>query len=146
MWRALIEDVGATSRRGDGLTCLWADSAFGFYNAISFGDPGVDQATFAARLDAARSFMGLSDRNGFLWVFEEMLTSEARERADEIASSSGFERAMTCYGMAGDLSPLREPEHPSLSFQRVSTPDHLAAYASLNARAYGWSRRTRKGP
>jgi GNAT superfamily N-acetyltransferase len=40
--------------------------------------------------------------------------------------------------MAGDLLPLPEPAHPELTFVRVTTDEHLRAYADLNSRAYGF--------
>ncbi len=137
MWRALIEDVGAAERREGGLNYLWAESAFSFYNAVSFDDADVDEATFATRLRHARAFMEKSARTGFFWLFEELLTPEARASAADVASATGLQHAMTCFGMAGEVLPFPRPDHPSLRFERVSTPEHLDAYAGLNAAAYG---------
>jgi GNAT superfamily N-acetyltransferase len=136
MWRALIEDVGAVATTHAGVAHRWADTAFGFYNTLTFADAGVDRAELDARLDHAAAFMRASTRSGFLWVFEELLTDAARTDLDQAAARAGLARAMTCYGMAGDVLPFPEPTHPALRFERVSTPAHLEAYADLNAHAY----------
>jgi len=139
MWKALVEDVGATAVAEAGVAHRWADTAFGFYNTLLFADPGVDHTELALRLDHAVAFMRDSKRSGFLWLFEELLTDTARSELGKAVERAGLLRAMTCYGMAGDVLPLPEPMHPNLRFERVSTQGHLNAYAGLNARAYGMS-------
>jgi ribosomal protein S18 acetylase RimI-like enzyme len=139
MWKALIEDRGAAATSEAGVAHRWADTAFGFYNTLSFADAGVDGTELRARLDHAVTVMRASERTGFLWVFEELLTDAARADLDRVADEAGLARAMTCYGMAGDILPLPAPHHPDLRFERASTQAHLDAYASLNARAYAMS-------
>lgn len=139
MWQALIEDYGATATTEAGVAHRWADTRFGFYNTLTFADADVDVATLAARLDHAGRFMRSSDKTGFFWLFEELLTDEAQTQLPTMATQAGLAPAMTCYGMAGDVLPLPEPSHPALRFERVSTQAHLDAFASLNARAYGMS-------
>lgn len=137
MWSALVEDVGAAGSIKAGIAHRWADTAFGFYNALSFADPDIDAAELAARVDHVARFMRSRERAGYFWLFEELLTDAALATRDEALRQAGLDHAMTCYGMAGDVLPLPEPVHPALRFERVATQRHLDAYASLNARAYG---------
>ena len=139
MWKALIQDYGATVRTEAGVAHLWADTRFGFYNALTFADSDVDVSELRARLHHVGSFMRSSDSAGYLWLFEELLTDEARAQLAATVEQAGLTAAMTVYGMAGDVLPFPEPSHPALRFERVSTQAHLDAYASLNARAYGMS-------
>jgi Acetyltransferase (GNAT) domain len=137
MWKALIVDYGAIPTIDAGVEHRWADSPFGFYNALSFSDPNVDVAKLTARLDHAVAFMRARQRSGYFWLFEELLTDDARAALDHLIEQAGLVHAMTCFGMAGNVLPLPEPRHPALRFERVSTQAHLEIFASINARAYG---------
>lgn len=139
MWQALIEDVGAKAFTQGGLAHRWADTAFGFYNTLSFGDAGVDPKKLTSRLNHAAAIMRSSQHSGFLWLFEELLTDAARANLDAMIAQAGLARALSCYGMAGDVLPLPEPTHTDLRFERVANQGHLDAYADLNARAYSIS-------
>ena len=136
MWRALIKDYGSTAKVDAGVAHCWADAAFGFYNALSFADPNVDVSELRTRLDHVVAFMRASDKAGYLWLFEELLTDKARAGLDDAIEQAGLAHAMTCYGMAGDMLPFPDPHHPALRFERVSSQAHLDAYANLNAHAY----------
>jgi GNAT superfamily N-acetyltransferase len=139
MWTALVEDLGAKATTTKGVARRWADTAFGFYNTLSFADFGIDPSKLAPRLDQAVAFMRGSENVGFLWLFEELLTDAARFGLAGMIEQAGLTRAMTCYGMAGDILPLPEPADAGLRFERVATQEHLDAYAGLNAQAYQMS-------
>ena len=136
MWEALVEDYGSIGTTDTGVAHRWANAAFGFYNTLSFADPDIDAHELRARLDHVGVFMRARDRTGYLWLFEELLTDDARAGLDDAIKHAGLAQTMTCYGMAGDILPLAEPHHPALRFERVSKQEHLDAYAILNAHAY----------
>ncbi|MCB4858438.1 GNAT family N-acetyltransferase [Sphingobium sp. PNB] len=136
MWSALVEDYGSAVRRGEPVTHIWANTNFGFYNALTFSDSEVGVTALKERFEHSASFMRDNEHFGFLWIFEELLSDQTREQLDALAVAAGLTRGTTCHGMAGDVLPFPEPSHPQLRFERVRTQEHLDIYASLNARAY----------
>ncbi|MGW0781139.1 GNAT family N-acetyltransferase [Streptomyces sp. NPDC002913] len=139
-WRAMVldRDVAADVRDLPGIAVRWADSRFAFWNCVTLTDVGADPALVRQRLGHVAEIMRAKERPGFLWVFEDLLTAEARAALGEAAGQAGLVHAFPGTGMAGDLLPLPAPAHPDLTFVRVSTDEHLRAYADLNSQAYGF--------
>lgn len=139
-WRTLVldRDAGADVRDLPGIAVRWADCAFPFWNCVTLTEPGAGAALAAERLGQAADIMRAKTRPGFLWVFDGLLTEEARGTLDAAAGRAGLVHAFPGTGMAGDLLPLPEPSHPELEFVRVTDDDRLLAYADLNSRAYGF--------
>ncbi|WP_245740175.1 GNAT family N-acetyltransferase [Nonomuraea maritima] len=109
-----------------------------FWNAVTLTDVHPDAELLAQRLAQAADIMRSKERPGFLWLFEGLLDGESRETLATAAEKAGLAYAFPGTGMAGDLLPIPEPAHPELTFVRVSTDEHLRAYADLNSRAYGF--------
>ncbi|WP_405795855.1 GNAT family N-acetyltransferase [Streptomyces sp. NBC_01506] len=142
VWRAMAldRDAGADVRDLPGLAVRWADCRFPFWNCVTLTEAGgADSAEVEERLGRAAEIMRAKKRPGFLWVFEDLLEDEARTGLAAAAERAGLAYAFPGVGMAGDLLPLPEPAHPDLTFVRVSTDEHLRAYADLNSRAYGFT-------
>ncbi|MET9589442.1 GNAT family N-acetyltransferase [Streptomyces sp. NPDC006516] len=139
-WRAMVldRDAAADVRDLPGIAVRWADSRFAFWNCVTLTDVGADPALVRQRLGHVAEIMRAKERPGFLWVFEDLLTAEARSALGEAAEQAGLVHAFPGTGMAGDLLPLPAPAHPDLTFVRVSTDEHLRAYADLNSQAYGF--------
>jgi GNAT superfamily N-acetyltransferase len=139
-WRAMVldRDAGADVRDLPGLAVRWADCRFAFWNCVTLTDVGADTGLLQQRLNQAADIMRAKKRPGLLWVFEDLLDAGARTALGVAAERAGLEHAFPGIGMAGDLLPIPEPTHPDLTFVRVSTDDHLLAYADLNSRAYGF--------
>lgn len=139
-WRELVldRDAAADVRDLPGIAVRWADSRFAFWNCVTLTDVGADPELVRQRLGRAAEIMRAKKRPGFLWVFEDLLTDEARAALGTAAEQAGLEHAFPGTGMAGDLLPLPEPSHPDLTFVRVTTDAHLRAYADLNSQAYGF--------
>ncbi|MFB4424100.1 GNAT family N-acetyltransferase [Streptomyces sp. QL37] len=139
-WRELVldRDEAADVRDLPGIAVRWADSRFAFWNCVTLTDVGADPELVRQRLGQAAEIMRAKKRPGFLWVFEDLLTGEAREALGTAAGQAGLEHAFPGTGMAGDLLPLPEPAHRDLTFVRVTTDEHLRAYADLNSQAYGF--------
>ncbi|WP_416981840.1 GNAT family N-acetyltransferase [Streptomyces sp. T028] len=140
VWRAMVldRDAGADVRDLPGIAVRWADCRFAFWNCVTLTEVGADAALTQRRLAQAADIMRAKKHPGFLWVFEDLLDAEARAGLTEAAQRAGLAYAFPGTGMAGDLFPLPEPAHPDLTFVRVSTDEHLRAYADLNSRAYGF--------
>ncbi|MFE7119050.1 GNAT family N-acetyltransferase [Streptomyces sp. NPDC057654] len=138
-WRAMVEDHApdADVRDLPGVAVRWGGSAFSFWNCVTLTDEAVGVDLMRRRLDKAAGIMRAKTHPGFLWVFEDLLDAEARPALGAAAEAAGFQYAFGGIGMAGDLLPIPEPHHPDLAFVRVSTDEHLQAYADLQARAYG---------
>jgi GNAT superfamily N-acetyltransferase len=138
-WRAVVLDRNpdADVRDLPGIAVRWADSRFAFWNCVTLTDVRADAGLMQRRLEQAADLMRARRRPGFLWVFEGLLEDEARAALPAAADRAGLEYAFPGTGMAGDLLPLPEPDHPDLTFVRVTTDEHLRAYADLNSRAYG---------
>lgn len=141
-WRLLVLDrePDADVRDLPGVAVRWADGLFPFWNCVTLTEADVDADLLGHRLAAAADVMRAKRGSGFLWLFEDLLADDARAALDAAADRAGFEYSFPGTGMAGDLLPLAEPEHPDLTFVRVTTDEHLDAYADLNARAYGFTR------
>ncbi|WP_318205448.1 GNAT family N-acetyltransferase [Streptomyces sp. SCL15-4] len=140
VWRALVldRDPDADVRDLPGIAVRWADCRFAFWNCVTLTETGAGPALVEERLRQAADIMRAKRHPGFLWLFEDLLDAEARATVRTAAEKAGLEYAFPGTGMAGDLLPLPEPAHPELTFVRVSTDEHLRAYADLNSRAYGF--------
>lgn len=140
-WRTLVldSDPRADVRDLPGVSVRWAESRFVFWNCLTLTEVGAEPEVLAERLDRAAGIMREKSRPGFLWVFEDLLAAHAREALPAAAERAGLELAFSGTGMAGDVLPLPEPRHPELTFVRVSTEEHVEAYADLNSRAYGFA-------
>ncbi|MFE4693280.1 GNAT family N-acetyltransferase [Streptomyces sp. NPDC056749] len=140
VWRAMVldRDANADVRDLPGLAVRWADCRFAFWNCVTLTDVGADAKLAGQRLREAADIMRSKRHAGFLWVFEDLLDDGARAGLESAAERSGLQYAFAGTGMAGDLLPIGEPAHQDLTFVRVSTDEHLRAYADLNSRAYGF--------
>ncbi len=140
VWRAMVldRDGEADVRDLPGVAVRWADCRFAFWNAITLTEAGADAALLEKRLGQAADIMRSKKQPGFLWLFEDLLVDDARAALEEAVDRAGLAYAFPGTGMAGDLLPIPEPQHPELTFQRVTTDEHLHAYADLNSRAYGF--------
>lgn len=140
VWRSMVldRDSGADVRDLAGIAVRWADCRFAFWNCITLTEVGADAELARQRLSQAADIMRSKKRPGFLWIFEDLLDDQARAALSSMAERAGLEHAFPGTGMAGDLLPIPEPAHPDLTFVRVSTDEHLQAYADLNSRAYGF--------
>lgn len=141
VWRAMVldRDADADVRDLPGLAVRWADCRFPFWNCVTLTDVGADAALVEQRLRQAADIMRSKRRPGFLWVFEDLLDDGARAALETVAGQALLEHAFPGTGMAGDLLPIPEPDHPELEFVRVRTDEQLLAYADLNSRAYGFT-------
>ncbi|CAL9596058.1 hypothetical protein SUDANB6_05357 [Streptomyces sp. enrichment culture] len=140
VWRAMVLDrtPDADVRDLPGIAVRWADCRFPFWNCVTLTDVGADARVAGQRLRQAADIMREKTHPGFLWVFEDLLDDGARAALDSAAEEAGLAYAFPGTGMAGDLLPLPEPAHPDLTFVRVTTDEHLRAYADINSRAYGF--------
>ncbi|RJQ76542.1 GNAT family N-acetyltransferase [Pseudonocardiaceae bacterium YIM PH 21723] len=139
-WKAvaLDRDPAADVRDLPGIAVRWVDGRFAFWNAITLTETGIGPETLDLRLAQIVQIMRTKHRPGFLWLFEDLLTAEARAELPGLIDRTGLSWAMDCTAMAGDVLPIPEPTHPDLTFVRVTTDEQLTAYADLNSRAYGF--------
>ncbi|WP_055566340.1 GNAT family N-acetyltransferase [Streptomyces atriruber] len=139
-WRGLVldRDADADVRDLPGIAVRWADCRFSFYNCITLTDTGAGAELLAQRLAQAADIMRAKKHPGFLWLFEDLIEEEARPTLAKAAEQAGLQYAFPGRGMAGDLLPIPDPVHPDLTFVRVSTDEHLRAYADLQSSAYGF--------
>ncbi|GAA3463064.1 GNAT family N-acetyltransferase [Saccharothrix longispora] len=140
VWRGVVldRDPDADVRDLPGIAVRWADCRFVFWNCVTLTEVGADADLLGRRLGEAADVMRSKRRPGFLWLFEDLLTDDARAALDGAAGRSGLVHAFTGTGMAWDVPSTAEPAHPDLVFERVTTDDRLLAYADLNSRAYGF--------
>ncbi|MET7647107.1 GNAT family N-acetyltransferase [Streptomyces sp. NPDC005426] len=140
VWRAMVldRDAGADVRDLPGIAVRWADCRFAFWNCLTLTEVGADTGLVEQRVSEAADIMRSKKQPGFLWVFDDLLDDEARTGLDATAGRAGLEHAFPGTGMAGDLLPVPDPVHPDLTFVRVSTDEHLQAFADINSRAYGF--------
>jgi GNAT superfamily N-acetyltransferase len=141
VWRAMVldRDKDADVRELPGVTVRWADCRFAFWNAVTLTEAGANAALLERRMGQAADIMRSKKQPGFLWLFEDLLADDARAAREEAARRAGLAHAFPGTGMAGDLLPIPEPRHADLTFERVTTDEHLRAYADLNSRAYGFA-------
>ncbi len=139
VWRTVVLDRApdADVRDLPGIAVRWADSRFAFWNCVALTDVGTVPDLLERRLKETAEIMRSKSRPGFLWVFEDLLDDAARAALDTAAEQAGLAYAFPGTGMAGDLLPLPEPHHLDLTFERVTTEEHLRAYADISSRAYG---------
>ncbi|MFI9589926.1 GNAT family N-acetyltransferase [Nonomuraea sp. NPDC052265] len=115
---------------------MWADSSFGFWNTVTLAGTDISADALSERLARVAAFMRSKCESGYLWVFEDLLSAQAKGSLVQRAAEAGLEVAFSGRGMAGDLL-VPEPYHPELEFRRVESEEQLAAYGDINARAYG---------
>jgi hypothetical protein len=142
VWGMVVTDYGRTHGSTDvrdlpGSAIRWADSRFPFWNCITLTGPVIDSQLLRERLEQAAGYMKGKREAGYIWIFENQLTPDARALLPEAASRVGLAYGLTMHGMAGDILPIPEPFHPSLEFARVDTNERLMAYADINSLAYG---------
>ncbi|GGQ04382.1 hypothetical protein GCM10010266_29940 [Streptomyces griseomycini] len=140
VWRIMVldRDPDADVRDLPGIAVRWADCRFAFWNCVTLTGVGTGAGLVERRLEEAAEIMRSKSRPGFLWVFEDLLDDEARAGLGAAAERVGLAYAFPGTGMAGDLLPLPEPDHPDLAFVRVTGEEHLRAFADINSRAYGF--------
>ncbi|GGK06383.1 GNAT family N-acetyltransferase [Pseudomonas matsuisoli] len=134
----VIDDLGdGEVRDAQNLFIRWADNAFPFWNTLANAEVGEDEQRFLSSLQDASNYMKSHKEPGFLWLFEDLVPSTLREKLSHLVSEAGLYLGFNGFGMAADieLSSLNAA-HPELEFVRVSTDEHVAAYADLNCRAY----------
>lgn len=140
VWRAMVldRDAGADVRDLPGIAVRWADCRFAFWNCVTLTEVGAESELVGQRLSQAADIMRSKKQPGFLWLFEDLLDGQARSALGAAAERAGLQHAFPGTGMAADLLPIPEPAHPDLTFVRVTSDEHLRAYADLNSRAYGF--------
>ncbi len=140
IWRTFVLDrrADADVTETPGVTARWADSAFPFWNTIFLTEQIASPTHLKERLRQAVGAMHGRTQSGLVCVCEEYLGSAALADLPEATGQAGLAFALTLRGMAGDLLPIPEPEHPALRFTRVMTDDGLRDYGDINARAYGF--------
>ncbi|TDC37178.1 GNAT family N-acetyltransferase [Micromonospora sp. 15K316] len=136
VWTRLVQDRGGQTDTDNGVSRMWADSIFGFWNAVTLTGVDISVDDLSDQLSRAALFMRDKSQAGYLWLFEDLLSPQARHELLPRIAEAGFELAFSGRGMAGDLS-IPEPHHPELKFRRVETDDDLVTYGEINARAYG---------
>lgn len=136
VWGRLVLDRCGEVSTDEGVSRMWAESTFGFWNTVTLTGAGISADDLGAQLSRAASFMRSRSQAGYLWVFEDLLGPPAKQELSRRAEAVGLELAFSGHGMAGELS-IPEPLHPELEFRRVETDDELAAYGTINALAYG---------
>ncbi|MET9395086.1 GNAT family N-acetyltransferase [Streptomyces sp. NPDC006624] len=140
VWRLMVldRDPRADVRDLPGIAVRWADCRFAFWNCLTLTETGTGPGLLRRRLDEAARIMRAKRHPGFLWLFEDLLSDEARAGLAGAAARAGLVHAFPGTGMAGDILPVPEPSHPELTFVRVRDDELLRAYADLNSRAYGF--------
>lgn len=141
VWRSLVLDreEAADVRDLPGIAVRWADCRFAFWNALTLTEARADAELLEERLRQAAEIMRSKRQPGFLWLFEDLLTDDARAVLADAADRAGLAHSFPGTGMAGDLLPIPDPRHPDLTFTRVRTDEQVEAYADINARAYGFT-------
>lgn len=138
IWGAMAQDRGGEVSIDDGVVRMWADSPFGFWNTVALDGQDIPAKALGDQLTRAAQFMRTGKQAGYTWVFEDLLSLEARPELLAQAAEAGLELAFTGYGMAGDLA-VPDPVHPDLEFRRVETEQDLVTFGQINAWAYGMS-------
>ncbi|WP_250034760.1 hypothetical protein [Paractinoplanes maris] len=135
VWSRIVAARGGRPAGDDGAGPLWAGSPFGFFNALTLSGDDIPAEELSEELVRADAFLRARPEDGYLWVFEDLLSPRARAELADRASEAGLEIAFTGWGMDGELSPA-EPHHAGLQFRRVETEDDLRTFGELNALAY----------
>lgn len=136
-WEAFVTDYGAADVRDlPGISIRWADSHFPFWNCITFTDRNADQPLLDKRLAQAVDYMREKSQPGLIWLFADLLDASSRAALPIAAEHAGLALSFSGFGMCADISDIAEPQHPDLTFVRVSSEEQLLAYADLNSRAY----------
>jgi hypothetical protein len=138
VWREIVNDRHSGEVRDlPGIAIRWADTSFAFFNTITFTELGSNSKLLALQMHVAVDYLRRKKQPGLIWLFEDLLEADARSDLSILAGQAGLSLALPGYGMAGHVLPMPAPNHPGLSFIRVSTDEHVRAYADINAAAYG---------
>lgn len=137
VWRAIVEDLGSIAKTEQEVAIRWAECSFYFFNSLTFDDDNVTQEALEKRLLFVSKYMRKSNCAGVFWLFEELLTTEAGANLATIYERTGLQKVSMCMGMAGTIRSLTDPSHLDLRFERARKQEHLDAFATLNAHAYG---------
>lgn len=139
-WVTFVRNYGS----GDildtgGISTRWTDSKFPFYNIITFTEMS-DRKQLDERLAASSSYMRGKRRAGFICLFEDLLSDEAKAGLPGSLAKAGLISAMPVAGMAADLTDMDLDLKPpvELTFTRIETTYQVLTYADINSRAYGW--------
>ncbi|WP_250006388.1 hypothetical protein [Actinoplanes sp. M2I2] len=135
VWSRLARDRGAVPAADQGVQFLWAGSPFGLWNALTLTGADLPAEDLSEELVRAADFLLTRPEDGYLWLFEELLSPRARHELADRVADAGLEVAFTGRALEGELSP-DEPVHPELEFRRVETEDDLRTYGEINALAY----------
>jgi hypothetical protein len=138
-WGVIVRNYGTGDiLDSDGVSTRWADSTFSFFNCITFSDP-ADRERLEESLATSVRYMKSRTQPGFIWLFEDLLSDEARADLPDFIARAGLQTTLTLQGMAADLSErdLTPKPPPELSLVRVETPAQVGAYADINSLAYG---------
>ncbi|WP_127509421.1 GNAT family N-acetyltransferase [Actinoplanes solisilvae] len=136
VWSKIVAEQHGEISDDDGVSRMWADSPFGFWNAVTLTNADISADALKDQLGRAAEFMRGRQNAGFLWVFEDLITPEARDELLLAAGAAGLGLAFSGYGMAGDID-IPEPSHPELEMRRVESEDDLVAFGQINGQAYG---------
>jgi GNAT superfamily N-acetyltransferase len=137
-WAAIVENYGS----GDiidlpGFATRWSNSKFPFFNTII--NTGMsDREELDQRLQASARYMKGRSNPGFFWLFEDLLSDEAKEGLPDALGKAGLVPSLPLTGMAAELTgrDLTPEPSPELSFIRVETEEHVRAYSDINCMAY----------
>jgi ribosomal protein S18 acetylase RimI-like enzyme len=139
IWEAIVRNYGSGDiLSSGGIATRWSESSFPFFNTITYTEM-ADGAQLDQRLAASVGYMKGRRHPGFIFLFEELLSSETKAILHDALAKTGLRSSLRLTGMAADLArldltPVRPPE---LSFVRVESEAHVRAYADINCRAYG---------
>jgi GNAT superfamily N-acetyltransferase len=138
-WVPIIRNYGA----GDildsgGISTRWADCTFSFFNTITYTEMS-DREQLARRLSASAGYMRGKRHHGLIWLFEDLLSDEAKTSMPDALAGAGLVSSLPLTGMAMDLAGRDLTPRPptELSFVRVATEADVRAYSDINCRAYG---------
>lgn len=138
VWSEIVKDRHSGEIRDlPGIAIRWADTSFSFFNTITFTELGSNSKLLALQMHVAVDYLRRKKQPGLVWLFEDLLDANARSDLPVLAGQAGLSLALPGYGMAGHVLPMPAPRHPDLTFVRVSTDEHVRAYADINAVAYG---------
>ena len=136
IWNDMTLDRGGQIGAEDDLLTMWAESTFGFWNSVTLTGVDTSPDDLSKQLSRTAAFMKSKSQAGYLWLFEDFLSSQARQELFSRATEAGLELSFSGTGMAADLT-IPEPQHPELEFRRVETDEELVTYGEINRLAYG---------